>query len=124
MDRRVQDYLETRFDIDADFSDLFHWNTKQVFVSLVAEYETAQHVSYALRSSTKRPLTLPPTTQKINQATIWDKIIRSKQDAHVVLVDSMHKYALREVSKSFAYVAAHPNPQPLPLLPYQPRHDN
>lgn len=45
LDRRVQDYVKVVFDIDADFSKLFNWNTKQVFLSLAAEYDSKAHVS-------------------------------------------------------------------------------
>lgn len=34
------------FSLEADLSPLFNWNTKQLFVYLVAEYETASHVCY------------------------------------------------------------------------------
>jgi signal peptidase complex subunit 3 len=45
LDRRVQDYAKVVFDIDADFTKLFNWNTKQVFLSLAAEYDSNAHVS-------------------------------------------------------------------------------
>ena len=43
-DRRTQDYLETKLDLHMDVTPLFTWNTKQVFLSLVAAYETPQQV--------------------------------------------------------------------------------
>tara|TARA_B110000090_G_C13127508_1_gene348758 strand:- start:125 stop:499 length:375 start_codon:yes stop_codon:yes gene_type:complete len=49
------------FDIHADLRPAFHWNLKQLFVYVVAEYE-----------SKKNPL---------NQVVIWDKIIESEGDA-------------------------------------------
>lgn len=45
MDRNIQDFVQVSFDIDADFTGLFNWNTKQVFVSLAAQYDTKKHVS-------------------------------------------------------------------------------
>ncbi len=48
-------------DIDADFTDCFDWNTKQVFVYVVAEYSTKTH--------------------PVNQATLYDHIITSKDNA-------------------------------------------
>lgn len=45
MDRNIQDFVEVSFDVDADFTGLFNWNTKQVFVSLAAQYDTKKHVS-------------------------------------------------------------------------------
>ncbi|KDN41429.1 signal peptidase 22 kDa subunit [Tilletiaria anomala UBC 951] len=81
FDRREQEYLTTEFDIDADFSGLFNWNTKQVFVSLAAEYISSKHPQ--------------------NQVVVWDHIIRSKADAHVQAKGNLNKYGFREVSKSF-----------------------
>ena len=44
MDDRIQDFAKVTFDMDADFTPLFNWNTKQVFLSLVAEYSSLRHV--------------------------------------------------------------------------------
>ncbi|MCO5596145.1 hypothetical protein L7F22_050205 [Adiantum nelumboides] len=84
MDNRVQDFMKVSFDIDADFTSLFNWNTKQVFLSLVAEYPTKRH--------------------ELNQVVLWDRIVRSKKDANVYLLDATNKYPFREVSKNFANV--------------------
>ncbi|KAK0546602.1 Signal peptidase complex subunit [Tilletia horrida] len=81
MDRRAQEYAKATFDIDADFSSLFNWNTKQVFVSLAAEYVTAKHA--------------------VNQAVIWDRIVRRKQDAHVAIEGEVNKYGFKAIDKSF-----------------------
>ncbi|SPO37884.1 related to SPC3 - signal peptidase subunit [Pseudozyma flocculosa] len=81
MDRRTQDYIVTSFDIQANFTDLFRWNTKQVFVSLVAEYQDAKNQS--------------------NSVVIWDRILRTPSSAYVDLQDEQNKYGFREVSKSF-----------------------
>ncbi|PWY99858.1 signal peptidase 22 kDa subunit [Testicularia cyperi] len=80
-DRNVQEFVQTSFNVDADLSPLFTWNTKQVFVSLAAEYESSNHIK--------------------NQVVIWDKIVRSKDDAHVVLNSLKNKYGFREVGRSF-----------------------
>ncbi|KIS70186.1 signal peptidase complex subunit SPC3 [Mycosarcoma maydis] len=80
MDRSIQDFVQVDFNIDADFAPLFDWNTKQVFVSLSASYDSAKHVS---------------------EVVIWDRILRSKQDAHVALNTAKNKYGFREVSRSF-----------------------
>ncbi len=45
MDRNIQDFVQTSFTIDADFSPLFDWNTKQIFVSIAANYTSSKHVS-------------------------------------------------------------------------------
>lgn len=62
------------FDLDADMRPAFHWNLKQLFVFVVAEYE-----------SKKIPL---------NQVVIWDTIIESKDQAHVHFKNLSTKYAL------------------------------
>lgn len=49
MDGRVQDFAKVTFDMDADFTPLFNWNTKQIFLSLVAEYGSSRHVSRHMR---------------------------------------------------------------------------
>ncbi|SJX62320.1 related to SPC3-signal peptidase subunit [Sporisorium reilianum f. sp. reilianum] len=81
MDRNIQDFVEVSFNIDADFEPLFDWNTKQVFVSLAASYESPKHVK--------------------NEVVIWDRILRSKHDAHVALNTVKNKYGFREVGRSF-----------------------
>ena len=49
--------VDLAFELRADLRPLFHWNTKQVFAYVVAEYETETH--------------------EINHIVIWDKIIRT-----------------------------------------------
>ncbi|KAH8830775.1 signal peptidase subunit [Flagelloscypha sp. PMI_526] len=63
-----------------DLSSLFHWNTKQLFVYLEAEYENTNGIS--------------------NNVVIWDKIIQRKQDSKLQVVGK-NKYTFREPSKSF-----------------------
>eukprot|EP00771_Trimastix_marina_P004181 gnl/Trimastix_PCT/926.p2 GENE.gnl/Trimastix_PCT/926~~gnl/Trimastix_PCT/926.p2 ORF type:complete len:169 (+),score=28.90 gnl/Trimastix_PCT/926:38-544(+) len=62
--------------VEADFSKVFHWNVKQVFVYVTAEYQTGAH----------------PT----NQVVIWDRIVR-ESDPRVLRVEGMGlKYPLIE----------------------------
>jgi len=60
--------------ITADLRPAFHWNIKQLFVFVVAEY-----------ASEANPL---------NQVIIWDKIVKSKEEAELHEVDAFVKYAL------------------------------
>lgn len=61
------------FDLRADFRPAFHWNLKQLFVFVLAEYE-----------SQSNPL---------NQVILWDKIVEREEDA--LLLGQAHiKYAL------------------------------
>mmetsp|Transcript_19417 Transcript_19417/g.58693 ORF Transcript_19417/g.58693 Transcript_19417/m.58693 type:complete len:175 (-) Transcript_19417:111-635(-) len=62
------------FDIDADLRPAFNWNVKQLFVFVVAEYETE--------------------TNPLNQVFIWDKIIERPEDAVIQQEKQFVKYAL------------------------------
>ncbi|XP_022150797.1 signal peptidase complex subunit 3B-like [Momordica charantia] len=55
------DEVSLTLNISADLQSLFTWNTKQVFVFLAAEYETPKN--------------------SLNQISLWDGIIPSKEDA-------------------------------------------
>ncbi|KAH9041153.1 signal peptidase 22kDa subunit [Lactarius hengduanensis] len=68
---RRQEYAFVNFNITADLSPLFHWNTKQLFVYLEAEYTNAKGVR--------------------NQVVFWDRIIRRQEDA-VIAVSGKNKY--------------------------------
>mmetsp|Transcript_549 Transcript_549/g.964 ORF Transcript_549/g.964 Transcript_549/m.964 type:complete len:171 (+) Transcript_549:200-712(+) len=69
-----QDRALLSFDINADLRPAFHWNLKQLFVFVVAEYE-----------STKNPL---------NQVIIWDRIVESPEKALIKETNEFVKYAL------------------------------
>lgn len=62
------------FDINADLRPAFHWNLKQLFVFVVAEYTSAANV--------------------LNQVIIWDKIIKATDDAWIRESNVFVKYAL------------------------------
>ncbi|ORY49876.1 signal peptidase 22 kDa subunit [Rhizoclosmatium globosum] len=70
------------FDLNADLSPLFNWNTKQLFVQLVAEYKTESH--------------------NTNQVTIWDDIITSKEDAIIKIKKKKGKYVLSDITGKIA----------------------
>jgi len=59
-------------DLEADFSSLFNWNTKQLFLYLTAEYQTKNNV--------------------LNQVVLWDKIIQRGDRPVVQLSGSNMKY--------------------------------
>ena len=62
-------------DIEADFEPAFHWNVKQLFVFVVAEYETKKN--------------------RLNQVVLYDKIIESTDPIKTISVtDSVIKYSL------------------------------
>ncbi|EPS34503.1 hypothetical protein PDE_09467 [Penicillium oxalicum 114-2] len=56
-----EEYAQIRFDLDADLTPLFNWNTKQLFVYVYATYSSSDQ---------------PGTTQtRASEAIIWDTII-------------------------------------------------
>lgn len=61
-------------DLEADLTPAFHWNLKQLFVFVVAEYRTKKNV--------------------LNQVILWDDIIQEKSKAIIKLKNKMVKYAL------------------------------
>ncbi|KAI9763790.1 MAG: hypothetical protein M1840_009115 [Geoglossum simile] len=54
---KKEEYAHIRFDLDADLSSLFNWNTKQVFVYILAKWPSLGN------------------PDSINEAVIWDQII-------------------------------------------------
>ena len=63
------------FDLNADLRPAFHWNLKQLFVYVVAEYETSAN--------------------PLNQVIIWDKIVKSQKGKFLVmLLGSSHLHNL------------------------------
>ncbi|OQS05828.1 signal peptidase complex subunit 3 [Thraustotheca clavata] len=64
------------FDLDADLSSVFNWNTKQLFVYIVAEYASK--------------------TNEKNEVVIWDAIVPSKDDAILQRKDEGVKYFLAD----------------------------
>lgn len=63
------------FDLHADMTPAFHWNVKQLFVYVVAQYKTE--------------------SKELNQVVIWDKIVESIDDNKVIDEKNIFvKYAL------------------------------
>ncbi len=75
---------DLRFDLSVDFTPIFHWNSKQIYLYLVLEYETATH--------------------QRNEMIIWDKIIQSpqltgyKDGAKFVTKNARNKYPITDQS--------------------------
>lgn len=82
VNRKPKENSKITFDLDADLSPLFNWNTKQVFVYLTAEYPGK-------------------STGSLNKVTYWDKIIKSKDEAKLHLANQKSKYSVWDVEKSF-----------------------
>lgn len=67
-------------DIKADLRGLFQWNAKQLFVFVVAEYETPQHGK--------------------NEVVVFDRIVSNEEAAVIDLVNVPSKYHLRDKGRS------------------------
>jgi signal peptidase complex subunit 3 len=59
--------------LDADLRPAFGWNTKQLFVFIRAEYKTDDNI--------------------VNEVVLWDRIVRSKDEAVLSIPSVKHKYA-------------------------------
>lgn len=64
------------FDVKADLRTVWNWNVKNLFVFVVAEYETSKH--------------------NLNQVVIWDKIVQKQEDALIDYSDVYNKYDLKD----------------------------
>eukprot|EP00299_Pterocystis_sp_00344_P004732 c16004_g1_i1.p1 GENE.c16004_g1_i1~~c16004_g1_i1.p1 ORF type:complete len:182 (+),score=26.89 c16004_g1_i1:47-547(+) len=71
------DQANIEFDLSADLSTVFNWNTKQLFIMVVAEYQTTQNVR--------------------NEVVVWDHIIPSKEDAKFTRTGLKPEYHLRDL---------------------------
>merc|ERR1712107_393801 len=68
------DALFLNFDLSIDLSSVFNWNTKHVFVYIVAEYETENSVK--------------------NQVVVWDQLIQTKDKSKLDLENVNVEYPL------------------------------
>ncbi|KIY73258.1 signal peptidase [Cylindrobasidium torrendii FP15055 ss-10] len=82
---RKQEMGFVGFKIDADLTPLFHWNTKQLFVWLEAEYTGSDGVT--------------------NEVAVWDRIVRRKEDAYLK-VNGRQQYPIKDMQKTFNGVPA------------------
>lgn len=118
--------------LSSDLSPLFNWNTKQVFVSLVAEYDTKTYVRrlshrFSIRKITDARVlyTAPPlasftildiysvsiyppldssSPQPANSVVVWDRIVRSPKQARFNVQDGKQKYEFKEITDTFRCV--------------------
>lgn len=118
-DRRTQEFLEFDFDFESDLlgskaaalgngagnprrgTVWNKWNTKQVFLSLVAEWQGPptkpdQNGKRSFSSSDQSETGSGLAKKTSNQAVLWDRIVRRPEDANVI-VRSRNKYGLRTV---------------------------
>ncbi|PCH35854.1 signal peptidase subunit [Wolfiporia cocos MD-104 SS10] len=79
-----QEFAFVNFNVTADLTSLFNWNTKQLFLYVSAEYTNQQGVA--------------------NEVVIWDQIVHREEDARIS-VAGRNKYHFRELSASFRDVS-------------------
>merc|ERR1711990_20750 len=70
--KEKQDLGKFYFDLEADLTELMHWNNKQLFIYIMAEYSTPQN--------------------DINQVVVWDKIIKRGEKSKLSLKRKPLKY--------------------------------
>ncbi|KWU41055.1 signal peptidase 22 kDa subunit, partial [Rhodotorula sp. JG-1b] len=85
---KEREYAFVKFDLKAapDLTPLFNWNTKQLFVYMVADYSN----------------TLYPE----NSVVVWDRIIRSPKYARLNVQDGKQKYEFKEITDTFSNTSA------------------
>ncbi|GAA6018371.1 hypothetical protein JCM10207_000823 [Rhodosporidiobolus poonsookiae] len=86
-DRKEREFAFAKFDLRADLTPLFNWNTKQVFVYLVADYSTPQY-------------------KPDNKVVLWDRIVRTPRQARLNVQDGKQKYEFKDIGGSFRNTSA------------------
>ncbi|KAF4983024.1 hypothetical protein FZEAL_1469 [Fusarium zealandicum] len=74
---KKEEYAIIKFSLDADFSSLFTWNTKQLFVYVTAEW--------------------PGPKNATNEAVIWDSIITNPSADHLMNIGPV---AMKKLKRS------------------------
>ncbi|KAJ1947622.1 Signal peptidase complex subunit [Linderina pennispora] len=94
---RKSEFARLTFDLDADLSSMFNWNTKLLFAYITADFESAEYST--------------------NRVVVWDRIIRNTRQAKLRLRKHHNKYTLRNMRQTFegvegANLTLHINPVP------------
>eukprot|EP00920_Eleutheroschizon_duboscqi_P016006 GHVT01037542.1.p1 GENE.GHVT01037542.1~~GHVT01037542.1.p1 ORF type:complete len:118 (+),score=22.50 GHVT01037542.1:1819-2172(+) len=77
--RSQGDRANTVFRLSADFSSCFNWNTKQLFVFVMATYSTPRNFR--------------------NEVVVWDQIVTDAKDAKIELEEQLNKYPILDDGK-------------------------
>jgi signal peptidase complex subunit 3 len=93
-----------KFNLDADLSSLFTWNTKQVFVYVTAEWPAQAGTT---------------SSNATNQAVIWDSIITSPSSDHLANIGPA---TLKKLRKSAAGRPIDPSRGKLSLKNQRPKY--
>ena len=86
----INDLAYLTIDFKADFSSLFDWNTKQLFIYIFAEYSTPNNVCLVIMNVQIYLNSL--SSQCVNQVVLWDKIILRGEKAIINYKEINGKY--------------------------------
>ncbi|KAL3235501.1 signal peptidase complex subunit SPC3 [Nakaseomyces bracarensis] len=78
--------MKIEFDLDADLTPLFNWNTKQVFVYLTAKYNGTEKAK----------------GHTVNTITLWDRIVRDSDHAKLHLERAKGKYSVWDLDEQLS----------------------
>ncbi|KAJ2377031.1 Signal peptidase complex subunit [Coemansia sp. RSA 2603] len=97
VDSKNAEYARLTFDLDADLTSMFNWNTKLLYAFITVDYLS--------------------TDFSTNTIVIWDRLVRNKKQAKLKLKKHHNKYLLRNFAKTFegiseANMTLHVNPVP------------
>ncbi|SCV02243.1 LAMI_0G17194g1_1 [Lachancea mirantina] len=81
---KPKENVKIAFDLEADLTPAFNWNTKQVFVYLTATYKGTRN------------------KEVINEVTFWDKIITDPKDAVLNVHNAKSKYSIWDLEEKLA----------------------
>ena len=76
---RITNLIKLNMSLEADFTNLMHWNTKQLVLYLVLEYKTEKFGR--------------------NEIVVWDRIIRrSSKNFRLSINKLSNKYAVNDIN--------------------------
>lgn len=110
---RKEEYASIRFNLDADLSSLFTWNTKQVFVYVTATWPDNS------TAAGKAGADVEKGAVAVNEAVIWDQIITAPSSDHLSNIGAA---ALRKLKKSSEGKSIDPSRGILKLKNVRPKY--
>lgn len=101
---KKEEYASIRFSLSADFSSLFHWNTKQIFVWVSATWPEPSASNKSIHT---------------NEAVIWDTIITSPSSDHL---QNIGPVAMKKLIKSAKGKSIDPSRGKIELRNQKPKY--
>lgn len=100
LDKSLQEYLEVEWTLQSDLTQrllpngkkhsLWTWNTKQLYLSLVVQWDSPITSASTGKGGVK------------NEAVVWDQIVRRQEDARTLsVVAEGNKYGIRELTRKW-----------------------